>query len=212
MAPGHPPRTSRNEGAVALLVVAALVLVAVWYFTSDPRGRRTTPSAAAGGVAAQGRDDEPVVPASARDPRVLGFLDWVDERAGGASNGRATAVTAEGIHRLARAMTVLAIRDSAGGLAQGGRIAALDSIADQIVRATPPSRQGELASTAFIAAAGMLQEMHRRRFPNVKNEVVETRLAADAVRRTSGLGGQLRSVDQFFARAATAVRRMSEAR
>ena len=57
----------------------------------------------------------------------------------------------------------------------------------------------------------MFQEMHRRRFPNAKNEVVEARLAANAIRRNAGLGGQLAAVHEFYARAAIVVRWMSEA-
>jgi hypothetical protein len=54
-----------------------------------------------------------------------------------------------------------------------------------------------------------MQEMHRRRFPNAKNAVVEMRLAANEMRVSSPLSGQRRAIDEFFDRAAFAVRRMS---
>ncbi len=212
MAAGRPPRASRNNGPVALLVLAALALVGAWYFTRDPRSEM---GAASGSPAALARGTEEEArrpPPAASDPRVLEYLSWVEDRDGSAASGRAKAVTAEGLHRLAAAMMVLAVRDSAGGLAASGRIAALDTLADRIAREATAGRQGELTNTAFVAAANMFQEMHRRRFPNVKNEVVETRLAANAIRRNAGLGGQLRSVDEFHARAAIVVRMMSEAR
>jgi hypothetical protein len=113
---------------------------------------------------------------------------------------------------MARSIAALAVRDSAGGLTDGDRIAALDSLADRIIREPRPIRQTELARTAFVASATLLQEMHRRRFPNAKNEVVEARLAANLLRTSSQLEGQQRAIDHFFERAAIAVRKMSVAR
>jgi hypothetical protein len=209
MASRRPP-SSGSQWPVLVLVAGALVLLGTWVFKRDGGVASSTDATVA---AARARADSARrgPSAAANDPRVVSFLSWVDDVDAPADAARAAQHAADGMHRLADAIAVLAVRDSAGGLAGSERLAALDSMAGQIARAPAGSRQGELTGSAFVASAVLLQEMHRRRFPNVKNDVVEMRLAANAIRRGSALGGQNRAIDLFFDRAAIVVRRMSVA-
>jgi hypothetical protein len=202
----------RGGWLVAVPALGALLLLGAWFVSRGGSGARTAADApvAEAGPRPGAESARRTSPDATSDPRVLGFLGWVRETAAPAGTAPVAEHTAQGIHRLAQAMMVLAVRDSTGGLAESGRIAALDTLADQIARARG-SRQGELTSTAFIATAVMMQEMHRRRFPNAKNDVVEARLAANAIRRAGPLAGQRRTIDQFFDRSAAVVRRMSTA-
>ena len=209
MAMDHRRRASRGGWPVALPILGALMLLGGWYFSRDGGGGRATGDDPASVARTRADSARRAPPAAASDPRVTGFLSWARE-APARTGARVPDHAAQGLHRLAGAMTVIAVRDSTGGLAESGRIAALDSLADRIAAASG-SRQGELTNTAFVAATAMMQEMHRRRFPNAKNDVVEARLAANAIRRAAPLAAQKQAVDQFYERAAVVVRRMSTA-
>jgi hypothetical protein len=214
---GSSGRRERYAGDTrwsALLILGALAL-GTWFLLPDDRGAGREPRPDSG---AQVRQDSPgdptrrAPPGTADDPRIVGLLRWERDASAGPDRPQAARHVTEGLGKLAGAIAALAVRDSAGGLTEGDRIAALDSLADRILNESSGSRQTELTRTAFVASATLLQEMHRRRFPNAKNEVVEARLAANQLRTNSALRGQERAIDHFFERAAIAVRRMSVAR
>ena len=205
-------RTGRStDGRLVALLILAAVLLGAWFLADRRHGAsdRGPAGGAAGTREDSAADRTRRAAAAARDARVVGFLAWVQNASARTDPVRASEHAAEGIRRMAGAITVLAVRDSAGRLSEGGRITALDSLADRIVREPRAVRQAVLTRDAFVASAVLLQEMHRRRFPNAKNEVVEARLAANLIRGSSPLKGQERAIDQFFERAAVAVRKMS---
>ena len=203
---GSGKRPARRGRPMLMWMVGA-VLIGVWFLlrsADDDAGARGTSASAGQPV----RVDTLGRPAPA-DPRIADFLSWSGEPAARRDSAAAARHVAEGIHRLAGAIAVLAVRDSAGGLTASGRIAALDSSAGRVLREPRATRQAALVRGAFVDASAMMQEMHRRRFPNAKNAVVEMRLAANEVRAAAPLSAQRRAVDQFFERTAIAVRRMS---
>ena len=116
--------------------------------------------------------------------------------------------TADGLRRLAAAITALAARDAAGDDALRAEADALRARADELQRDPQATDHARQVRAAFTAAAGLLQTLHERVGAGTPEQMTDVREAATAVDADRLLLRQKAEVQQFFDRASTAVQGM----
>ena len=188
------------------VLLALLALALVWWFAVQ---RHDEPSvvgtnAVAPTVASTGE----AVPNGMTDAGVERFLAHVEQGPMTGDADLSHEYVAEGVRRLATAVSDLAVRDTLGGTALGRQTAALNTLAAQLQDEPRSTAHGDLARAALLSGADLLGEIQRGRFPAAADDVAAARRAAESVLRERPMLEQRQAVREFFTRAANAVRAM----
>jgi hypothetical protein len=119
--------------------------------------------------------------------------------------------TADGIRRLAAAIGAIAIGDTVAGHALESQLAELRQRADALQRDPSANTHALATREAFLIAAGMLEGIQQRRFPELASEATAVRRAAEATQAKRPLLEQKAEVQQFFDEASGILRGMTNA-
>jgi hypothetical protein len=119
--------------------------------------------------------------------------------------------TAEGIRRLATAISALAHQDTVAGRELEPRIQALREHADALQRDPNADTHALKTREAFLLAASVLDSIQDRRFPNLDGDATAVLRAAEGVKPRQPLTEQADGLDRFFERTSHLLRRMGSA-
>jgi hypothetical protein len=194
----------RKERNVWPWVLAGLVLLALLWFLFT-RGDDAAERQAGADTAAV---DTAV---AATTGAVNSFVSYVEERRARTDADLSHEYTADGLRRLAAALGDVATRDTAAGQAIQPRLDSLRQRADDLERNAGSTNHARYAREAFVAAAGVMSAIQQQRYPNLSSQVSAVRQAAESVQPGTLLLEQKTQVQQFFDRAADAMRGMTNA-
>jgi len=226
MAEIHIERKERTTWPWVLLGLVLLALLLWWLFSRNNGTRVAAYDTASAYVdsAAGMVNPMPNGNASASTVAFLAFNDTVQARG---DMGIDHQYTASGIHTLATTLQNMA--GNAGGNMNAGadanaansgqtggnvpdlqtRVDSMNTLADAMQRESSSLKHANFAHQAFMIAADVMKDLQQSRFPNASNDVQQVRQAANDVEAGTPLLDQRSQIRQFFDRAATAVRAMS---
>ena len=201
----HIERKERNVwpwviGALALAILA-------WFFLSRGDGDTTIgaadTTAAVVATASGGETETDGTPAAVSE-----FVRFAGQPASGDAN-RMHEYTAEGLRKLADALTVIVERGGAPGVDVRQRIATIRGRADSLQR-NPTSNEHALeAREAFLLASALLLQMPRSAESAIASQLRDVNDAASNVRANQPLLEQTTQVHRFFDLAARAIQDMA---
>lgn len=196
-------RKERSALPWVLVGVVLLALLAWWIFARSPDdgplgiGAADTAAPAGAGTAAG------ALPTAAEV-----FVQWVDDRRAQSAMGPEHEYTATGIRHLASALQAIAQPNAGANVER--ELAAIRAQADTLQRNAASTQHANYTRRAFVSLGALMSSMQQERFPDAAADVEEVRRRAEAVRADQPLLDQRAGVQEFFDRAAAAVRRMSE--
>ena len=193
-----------------VLGLVALALLAWWLLSMRNTGDANDLAMETAGGAVV--DSLPGTGAAATPAAVNEFLTYIEDNGAARDADSTHNYEAEGMRRLAAALDELADRDTVGGVSLDARITALRNRADALQRNWRSTEHARYTREAFDSAAALVEGMQQQRFTNIANEAAQLRQAASAVTPDRLLLQQTAEVQQFFQRAADAVRAMAGTR
>jgi hypothetical protein len=210
----------RNERSSWQYVIAGLLTVGLVALIFSQPERDTVGGVAVDSAAGTVIDSAASAAASARARDVASravndYLTFVDRNRARDVPDSTHAYTASGIRLVTDALSALAARDMVGGGSIGSQVVWLRARADTLYhdwRSRDQAEHARHARDAFLAVAALVQSLHERHFADIANEAIQVTDAARSVRPDVSLLEQRAAVQQFFDRAADAVRTMAEAR
>jgi hypothetical protein len=195
---------SRRSPLPLIFGVALLLVLMVVVWPDDGATGVGTPMPDAGGSVVS--DSE--MRAADVDAAIEDYVRFVADRRARDAIGPKHEYTAEGIRRLAGAISAVAARDSVAVGALEPRVQTLRERADALQR-DPSARTHALKTReAFLLAASVLESIQDRRFRNLDGEATAVLRAAEDVKARTPLMGQADAVQRFFDRAANLLRAM----
>ena len=202
----------RQERSIWPWIIGLLVLALLAWWLLSMRGTgndndvvaETSPGAIADSLPPTGAGNLAAMPAAVSE-----FLRFSEEPRPAQAADSTHSYEAEGLRRLAAALDELADRDTIDGVSLDIRIAALRERADALQRNWRSTAHAGHTRTAFDSAAVLIESMQQRRFPNLGSASARVRQAVDGVKPDGLLLEQTAQVEQFFDRAAEAVRAMA---
>ena len=197
----------RTWGAVPWIMGALLLVILAVMFLPQRADRRGVEVAMpeVGGTLATGADRL----VADVDVAVGEFVDFVTTRRASDAMGLQHEYTAEGLRRLAAAISALATRDTVAGFELEPRIQMLRERADALQRDPNADTHARQAREAFLVAASVLEDIQDRRFPHLDGEATAVVRAAEGVEAGRPLTEQESAVGTFFERASHLLRGMS---
>jgi hypothetical protein len=185
---------------------AILLALLLWYLFAGRRGDpRATDTVAFGDTAAWTSDTAVTGGGAMQD-----FIQFADDRAA-ANAGQAHDYAADGLRRLAAAIEALLAERRVEGLDASQRTAEIRQRADSIQRDPAARDHAGQVREAFMLAGGALRQIQEQRFSGVREPVREVNDAAGRIAADRPLLDQRDAMQNFFSRAANALRGMSRA-
>lgn len=186
-----------------LWLVWGIVLLVLLWMTSDTGGSPQD-KLSSGRRSASGDDRMSIAPAMLSE-----FGAFVVERGAIRHSERTTEFTAEGLRKLAAALTHVAT----GRTADTPRLRQqIDRVrAKAVLLGAEPPRAGEprLATDAIAIAVEVMATIQRLRYPHLDRAMAEVREAALRIRPDQPLPGQADAVQRFFERSHDVLRAMA---
>jgi hypothetical protein len=180
-------------GAVSVLIVAAVL----WPDPAGQNGVRYAMSDADGAVVT---DSE--LRAADTEAAVGDYVRFVGSQPARNVIGPKHQYTADGIRRLATAISALARLDTVAGSALMPRIQALGEQADALQRDPSADTHALKTREAFVLAASILESLQQARFPELDGDAAAVLRAAEGVSARTALTAQADAVERFFERTA----------
>lgn len=204
MADIHLERKDRSAWP-AIVAIAVLAGLLIWWLMnrgSDGPFATTPTDTGAVAVTSTGETDTEL-------PGAVGvFLRWSEARPTPSAMNPDHSHAATGIRNLAAAVAALAAPNASPNVED--ELAIVRRQADTLWQNVASTRHADFVRKAFVSLGALMTTVQQERAPALDNELAEVRRAAEAVRANQPLLDQRTRVQEFFDRAATAVRRMSE--
>ena len=213
MAEIHIERKERSVWPWLLVGLLALALIA-WMVTRrgvDDRLGTVAVDSAAGAVF----DSAPEAAAATNDALpapVASFLTFVEENRARSAADSTHDYTSDGLRYLAGALDVVVRRDTVGRQSLDAQVGWLRARADTLQRDWRSSHHARATREAFVSAASLMQALQQQRYPDAMDKVTGVVNASQGVRADVPLLQQKAEVQQFFDRAAEAIRTMANTR
>lgn len=209
-----------NERGMWRYVIAGLLAFGLIALIFSQPERRPADAVAIDSAAGTVIDSSATAAATARSRNaaaraVNDYLTFVERNRSRDVQDSTHAYTASGIRLVTDALAALAARDTVGAGSIRSQVVWLRARADTLYRDWRSRDQAEHARharDAFLAVAALVQSLDERHFAGIADEAIQVTDAARAVQPDISLLEQRAAVQQFFDRAADAVRAMAEIR